>query len=516
METAKRQVLETGLTKEFLGSGSEKRDPVQEFEEDHELLSRALDFLLSDADRMVESLKGQKNTDIVTQAELVKEGLGDFKKRLDDIANQAELFTSEPDLKGNEISVKLKQLTAIKKELRDWYTMVGGIKNLGAKTTHDFPKVEDLSSAIFSKDKKQVYGRSFNEEVTRWEKTFKKEFNVEVALCNSGMSAIESCLRAADLKPGDVILVGREFYTQTKVLIAELEGKGIKVVQVDVSDLKNVEENVNKYLPKIVLFEGIGNAVSMQTADLDGLLSANSDWNGKHPEQPSRLLVDNTFVNITLSDLGRRVKDLKLKNTSWAGLESATKYYQLGMDNITAGIVYSDDEQFIESVRGKRGSIGEILQERLASYLPPPDAEMMEKKMFRHSMNAMLLANHLEQLGLKVQYPGLKTHAGSDLAEKNFPDGVGGVFYIAWDNKFGNPQQFVNQVKKEAEEIGIEIKIGVSFGHQETWLETLPPDRGNNWNENDQREWAVRVMAGEENVAEMKKVLEAFEKALRK
>lgn len=513
-----REVFETGLNKEFKESGMDNRDPVEEFTEDYAVLESTLDILESDLEQVLQVLKKQqKSPDILTQAEIAHEGLKDFKKRLSSIGQQGELFDTEHDENGRSVSVKLKQLKQVKEQLRDWYTIVGGIKNLKEKITHEFSDVESLrrnALAVSPEGREQHYGRSFNKLAAEWENVFKDEFNMEVALCNSGMSAIETSLEAAALKPGDAILIGKNFYPHTKTILKELSDKGILVIEVDINDVETVRQKISEHKPKLVVFEGIGNDVAMATAPLNDLLRHNSNWNSQTDVAPYRLLIDNTFATPGLVNISERIKELKLTGVKWAAVESATKYFQQGMDNITAGLIYSDDPEFINSAKTKRRNLGEYLQQRLINYLPRADAEIIENKIIRHSMNAMLLATHLERLGLEVSYPGLASHEQSDIATANYPKGLGGVFYFKWDNLRGNPQSYVNRVKSEAEKLGSKVKIGVSFGHQETWIETLPPDWKGDWEPGDTRVWSIRVMAGEENIAEIKNVMRAFEVAL--
>ena len=166
-------------------------------------------------------------------------------------------------------------------------------------------------------------------------------------------------------------------------------------------------------------------------------------FNENNPEANSRLIIDNTFASPVLLNIAEIAK--KYNSAKWVGVESATKHYQQGMDNITAGIVYSDNAEYIQKVKDKRSMVGTNLQDKLVSFLPKPDAEMLSQKMMRHSMNALLLSSSLEKLGLEINYPSLESHVDNKNAAKEYSEGAGGVFFIKWNNKDGNPQKFVNK-----------------------------------------------------------------------
>ena len=152
--------------------------------------------------------------------------------------------------------------------------------------------------------------------------------------------------------------------------------------------------------------------------------------------------------------------------------------------------------------------IGTHLQEQLANYIPPQDAVALEQKMLRHSSNAMLLAQALEKTSnVRVSHPSVGEHPDRARMETLAP-GAGGLFYVEWKGK-GSAEDAVNKIKHMADERGVDVKIGVSFGHPQTWLETIrlpgtPKDAPQH----------IRISVGEENIAEFKSVIEVFKKAL--
>ena len=380
----KIETFKTGLTKEFIDSGTEKREPIIEFAEDYETIG----FSISELKIIIDKIFLQKKDigkDFDEIAENIKNKIFDLESRWRQIGEQGELFQGFDDGSGKIISAKQSALTKLKSDLKNIFVLVSGIKNVGNKITRDFKNAEELEKSVFSgedEEKKQFYGRGFSESVYEWEKSFSQEMGLrDVALCNSGMSAIENALRAEDLKSGDTIIVGKGFYYHSNLLLNELKEKGINVIEIEMADL--TDQIIETYKPKIIFTEGISNSVSMRTASLNEMLKTNSQFNETNSESNYRLIIDNTFANPALMNIGEIAK--KYQFSKWAGVESATKYFQQGMDNITAGIVYSDDIEFIQKVKDKRAMIGTNLQDKLVSFLPKPDAEMLSRKMIRHS-----------------------------------------------------------------------------------------------------------------------------------
>ena len=523
-QMGREDLWQTGFTEEDLAATEGGRTLIDEFKQDYSLFGDCLKITAHDLEAAIEqfesSLGRKPNEEERNIIAALRSGLISITKRWTEMGEQGDLFDSISETpEGQNVSLKQEEMNRLEAELREWFNLVAGFKNVFSKVTHDFESIYELGDSIKRPDseKTQWYSRGFDESIQRYETTFAAEFGLaDVVVLNSGMSAIEACFSALELREGDVVLVGQEFYLQTPKIFADYAKRGAKIITVDTNNLEGLEQAISENKPRAVFLESIENDTPMGTADLGKLITINSQWNSTHPEQPCRLILDNTFASLGLMDLQEKVRASGLADVQWAVTESATKYYQQGMDNITAGLVYSDDPEFMQGVRDRRKLIGTHLQAKLGSYLPAPDVELLEHRMMRHSMNALYLASALERAGLKVSYPGLQSHPHHQEANSGFEVGVGGVFYIACDNADGNPQQFLNMVRAEARELGVGFKLGVSFGHPETWAETIPPSLGEDWHANDTRQWEVRVMAGGENVAEIKKIAESFERALKK
>ncbi|MEK7557786.1 MAG: PLP-dependent transferase [Patescibacteria group bacterium] len=220
----------------------------------------------------------------------------------------------------------------------------------------------------------------------------------------------------------------------------------------------------------------------------------------KNSREKLSIIVDNTLPSPVLYNPLRDVKGMDLKMVV---VESATKHYQAGQDQITAGIAYSNKEDSLKRIKDKRVRLGTYLQPVSEQKIPENITETMPDIVQRHADNALTLAKFFNELAsakvggiLEVSHPNLPTHAQNELVNKIAPDGLVTLFYL----KIKNASEFVKKIKEKAED---KIGIGASFGHPKTWIELLPDDPE-----------GVRIAAGSETQKELNQLLEVIKNAL--
>lgn len=252
------------------------------------------------------------------------------------------------------------------------------------------------------------------------------------------------------------------------------------------------------------MLEAIANAPSMEVADIERLMEEIKKLEEEHK---IHFIIDNTFLTPLLNDIPEKTKKFWRKGSSPViVIESATKYYQWGLDNINCGIVYTDNAQYLEQLKKTRAKIGTNLQGKLATFLPELSKKLWALKMKRHSENALLLAKTLEKFSdrIDVSYPGLESHRDYKTLEKEYK-GAGGIIYLTLKES-NNGEEVVDEIKKEARKEEVDINIGGSFGHPETWLAAV------NLGDKENPQWIIRIAVGSENIGDFKKVLAVFEK----
>lgn len=214
----------------------------------------------------------------------------------------------------------------------------------------------------------------------------------------SGMGAITSTLLQL-CKSGDHIISSRTIYGGTYAFMKNfLPGFQIKTSFVDITDLEVVEKAINENT-KVLFCETVSNPL-LEVADLRGLAAIAKKHNLK-------LIVDNTFspLSIAPQTLGTDIT-----------IHSLTKFIN-GSSDAVGGVVCASS-QFINDLKDVNSGacmlLGPTMDSlRAASILK--NLRTLHIRMKKHSENAQYLAEQFEKDGLKVKYPGLKSHKQHEL-----------------------------------------------------------------------------------------------------
>ncbi len=232
----------------------------------------------------------------------------------------------------------------------------------------------------------------------------------------SGMGAISAVVLQI-CNSGDEIISSRTIYGGTYALFKNFLPKfGIKVHFVNITDLETVKNHINEKT-KIIYTEAISNPL-LEIADIPKLAEISNANNIK-------LVVDNTFspIFITPKHLGAHII-----------IHSLTKFIN-GTSDCVAGCVCSSKEfisQLTDINSGASMLLGPVLDSyRAASILK--NLHSLHIRMKKHSENAQYLAERLNELGVKVYYPGLKSHKGHQLLNEMMNEGFGYGGMIAID-----------------------------------------------------------------------------------
>lgn len=231
----------------------------------------------------------------------------------------------------------------------------------------------------------------------------------------SGMGAITSALLQL-CKSGDHIVSSRTIYGGTYAFMKNfLPGYKIETSFVDITDLHKVENSITENT-KVLYCETVSNPL-LEIADLEGL----SKIAKKHH---LKLVVDNTFspLSVTPQLLGADVT-----------LHSLTKFINGSSD--TVGGVYCGTQEFINATKDVNSGacmlLGPTMDSlRAASVLK--NLRTLPIRMRKHSENALFLAENWEKDGLKVKYPGLKSHPQHELFKTMMHEefGFGGLVAV--------------------------------------------------------------------------------------
>ncbi|MFD1316873.1 aminotransferase class I/II-fold pyridoxal phosphate-dependent enzyme [Namhaeicola litoreus] len=210
---------------------------------------------------------------------------------------------------------------------------------------------------------------------------------------SSGMGAITAALMQI-CQAGDHIISARTIYGGTYAYFKNFAPKfGMNTSFVDITNLEQVENAINEHT-KVIYCESVSNPL-LEVADIKSLAKIAKKYDLK-------LVVDNTFSPLSISPaiLGADIV-----------IHSLTKFIN-GTSDTVAGVICASKE-FIDATRNVNDGacmlLGSVMDSlRSASVLK--NMRTLHIRMKKHSENAMYLAEKFEQDGIKMIYPGLKSH----------------------------------------------------------------------------------------------------------
>jgi len=232
----------------------------------------------------------------------------------------------------------------------------------------------------------------------------------------SGMGAITPTLMQL-CNAGDHIVSSRTIYGGSYAFLKNFAPKfGISTSFVNVTSLEKIEASI-KENTKVLFCEGVSNPL-LEIADIEGLSKLAKKYNLK-------LVVDNTFSPLSISPakLGADIV-----------IHSLTKFINGSSD--TVGGVVCGSQEFINDLRnvndGASMLLGPVMDSlRSASVLK--NMRTLHIRIKKHSENALYLSKNFEKDGIKIIYPGLKSHPQHELYKSmyNKEYGFGGM--LAFD-----------------------------------------------------------------------------------
>ena len=231
----------------------------------------------------------------------------------------------------------------------------------------------------------------------------------------SGMGAISAVILQL-CNVGDHIVSSRTIYGGTYALMKNFLKKfNIGISFVDTTNLDAVAKSITPKT-KMLYCESVSNPL-LEVADLQAL----SKLAKKH-DIP--LVVDNTFSPLSISPakLGADIV-----------IHSLTKFIN-GTSDCVAGAVCGTKE-FCLGLKDVNNGAGMLLGSTLDSLRASSILKNMRTlhiRMKKHSENAMYLSKNFEKDGLRVVYPGLKSHVGHEVMKKqyNMEYGFGGLLTL--------------------------------------------------------------------------------------
>lgn len=302
----------------------------------------------------------------------------------------------------NELAKKIAQSVSVPKVLPIYMSSV-----------FSFDDVPSLDGVYDGSESGYVYTRMSNPGIDAVKEILSvAEESDGAVMFSSGMAAIITTI-IANVSAGDHIISSPVLYGGVyDYLKHEIKRFGVEVDFVDF-----LTEDIEKYMKdntKLIYTETITNPL-MEVMDIEKIAKIAHRHGAK-------LVIDNTFSTPALCKPMELGADIVVY--------SATKYLG-GHSDIIGGAVTSTTEHLAEIQR--LGTLYGGMMSPFDAWLLARSLRTLEMRMERHSKNAVILAEYLENhpKAEKVYYPGLKSSSYYDLGQKQFRNGwCGGMLSV--------------------------------------------------------------------------------------
>ncbi len=337
--------------------------------------------------------------------------------------------------------------------------------------TFAFDSGEDMTACFNGEKNAFLYSRHWNPSGFQLSKSLSAMEGTEAAwVTSSGMAAITVAILQI-CKAGDHIISSVTTYGGTFAFFKNwLPKYGIDVSFVNITDLDAVKKAI-KPNTKMIYTETLTNPM-LQVSDIPELSKITKQHNLK-------LVVDNTFTPMIFSPykLGADIV-----------VYSMTKFIN-GKNDTTAGAICADIDfinAMIDLNDGTAMLLGPVLDSIRAANIQK-NLFTLHIRMKQHSKNAMFLAEKFQELNLKVNYPGLKTHKQHEIFKKmmNKEYGFGGMLSIDLETS-KKASKFMSEMQKQG--VGY---LAVSLGYFKTLFSNSGKSTSSEVPENIQKEMGM-------------------------
>jgi len=275
-----------------------------------------------------------------------------------------------------------------------------------------------------------IYSRNTNPTVRAFEDKVKELEDAQSATSfASGMSAISNTL-ATLLRPGDRIVSIKDSYGGTNVIFNEfLPPLNIDVCLCETNDYEQIESQISSGC-KVLYLETPTNP-TIKITDIKRLSSAAK-------KVGAIVVVDNTFatpINQNPLELGADIV-----------LHSASKY--LGGHADALGGVICGNKELVKKVYHYREINGAALSP-MDAYSLLRGMKTLKLRVERQNESAMTIARYLNSHPMieQVNYPGLESHPGHEVAKKQMSGGYGGMLSFAVKGGLETIKMFLPRLK---------------------------------------------------------------------
>lgn len=247
---------------------------------------------------------------------------------------------------------------------------------------------------------------------------------------SSGMAAVAAVL--SFLVPGERVIVSYDLFQGTaRLLNDQLRQWGVEADVVDTTSLAEIEAAITPRT-RLIWIDTPSNPL-MRVTDIAAVARLAR-------EHGVLVAVDSTFATFVLQRplaLGADV-----------AVYAATKYIAGHSDVVNGLAVFREKGELYERARAFQVNVG-LTPSPFDCWMVHRGLRTLPYRMRAHSQNALAIAGFLEKhpLVAEVFYPGLPSDPGWETAQRQMPDGRGGMLSIAVKGGRGAAMATVSRVK---------------------------------------------------------------------
>ena len=348
------------------------------------------------------------------------------------------------------------------------------------------------------------YKRDVHLDEKKYEQLFLKEYIdaklklfLKAYLVNSGQAAFQTILTflMSEKKLTGKVLCGKSSYFQYKQILTGVFGK--KLISVNENETDEILKRVQDDDLDAIFLDSLCNSPNLARPDLTRIF----DFIYKNAGREIYLVIDNTCLSVSCQPFLMRGRNKKVHLITF---ESLNKYYQFGLDRVTAGIIICQNSD-AGGIFEYRKHAGTNITDSSFYALPVPNRKLLTRRLMRHQRNALILAEYLDLLGNekinKIVYPEIKSYPFS-----------GSFFNIELIERYNTPlkmNKLIRIIINEAKKQKINITGGTSFGLNTTriYLTSLWSKFGQPF---------LRISVGTEDIEEVEKMKAVFENSISK
>lgn len=256
----------------------------------------------------------------------------------------------------------------------------------------------------------RLYGRDDNPLFEQAEGILcQLEGGADAALFASGLAAMAAV--AATLQPGERVVLAKQCYFGVRHWLGEEARRvGFELVMFDTNEPNGLKNALGDAPARLVWVESPANP-TWEVTDLEAAASLAHGAGAK-------ILVDATVMTPLLCNPISLGVDYVM--------HSATKYLNGHADVVAGALVAAKDDADWQTIKGVRYRSGGILGP-FEAWLLIRGMRTLDVRLRRSCANAMAIARHFEADARisEVMYPGLSSHAGHEIAKRQWNTEIG-------------------------------------------------------------------------------------------